>query len=218
MHLGDAYRVKPELRALVVFTEQDILLDPPSRSSTGVSCRNLLIYLAPPAQEKVISLFHFALKPGGLLLLGSAESPGSLEGRFTAIAKVERIYRKALTGPVTGSAMFRTGPDMPRPGLRQPPRVAASAKIGLAAEICRQSLIDAFAPASILINETRECLYAVGPIGDFLDLSRGYPPDDMLDLVPAGLRMRLVSGLVQRQPRSPFGSMVVWTGMVVASR
>ncbi len=115
----------------------------------------------------MISLSIFALKPGGLLLLGSAESPGSLEGRFTAIAKVERIYRKALTGPVTGSAMFRTGPDMPRPGLRQPPRVAASAKIGLAAEICRQSLIDAFAPASILINETRECLYAVGPIGIF---------------------------------------------------
>ncbi|MCA3640300.1 MAG: response regulator [Methylobacterium sp.] len=203
VHLGGAYRVKPELRALVVFTEQDILVDPPFSKLDWVSCRNLLIYLGPQAQERVISLIHFALKPGGLLLLGSAESPGTLDGRFTALAKPERIYKKVLTGPVTGSGAFRTGPELPRPGLRHSPRVAAGAKVGIAADICRQSLIDAFAPASILINEARECLYAVGPIGDFLDLSRGYPPDDMLDLVPAGLRMRLLSFLTPATGKEP---------------
>lgn len=194
--LGDAFRVKPDLRGLVVFTEQDILVDPPFSRLDWISCRNLLIYLAPPTQEKVISLMHFALKPGGLLLLGSAEAPGPLEGRFTAVAKAERIYRKASIGPVTGSGVFRTGLDWQRPGGRPPHRATSTAKTGLAAEICRQSLIDAFVPPSILINAARECLYSVGSIGDFVDLSRGYPPEDVMDIVPPGLRIRLVSALV----------------------
>ena len=70
------YRVSPELRATVVFTVQDVLADPPFSRLDLVSCRNLLIYLRPEAQAKVISLFHFALREGGILLLGSSETLG----------------------------------------------------------------------------------------------------------------------------------------------
>ena len=87
------YRVSPELRAAVVFTVQDVLADPPFSRLDLVSCRNLLIYLRPEAQAKVVSLFHFALREGGILLLGSSETAGDIEGRFEVISKSERLYR-----------------------------------------------------------------------------------------------------------------------------
>ncbi|HSJ78953.1 MAG TPA: chemotaxis protein CheB, partial [Erythrobacter sp.] len=87
------YRVTPSLRGSVVFTVQDVLTDPPFSRMDIVSCRNLLIYLKPEAQAKVIGLFHFALRKEGLLLLGMAESPGDITGQFAVLHKAERIYR-----------------------------------------------------------------------------------------------------------------------------
>jgi two-component system CheB/CheR fusion protein len=88
------YKISPELRALVIFTVQDVLTDPPFSRIDLVSCRNLLIYLRPDAQAKVISLFHFALRDGGLLLLGGSETAGEIDGGFEVISKSERLYRR----------------------------------------------------------------------------------------------------------------------------
>ena len=89
-----SYRVSPELRASVVFTVQDLLADPPFARLDFVSCRNLLIYLRPEAQAKVAAVFHFALREGGLLLLGNAEAIGAADGRFAVVSKPERLYRR----------------------------------------------------------------------------------------------------------------------------
>src|SRR6201987_4661665 len=89
-----SYRVVPELRGTVVFTTQDVLADPPFSRLDLISCRNLLIYLRPEAQEKVLLLFHFALRDGGVLMLGSSETVGSLDDRFEPISKTQRIYRQ----------------------------------------------------------------------------------------------------------------------------
>ena len=88
------YRVVSELRGVVVFTVQDVLADPPFSRLDLISCRNLLIYLRPEAQEKVLLLFHFALGEGGVLMLGGSETVGSLDGRFEPISKAQRIYRQ----------------------------------------------------------------------------------------------------------------------------
>ena len=81
------YRVVPELRGVVVFTAQDVLADPPFSRLDLISCRNLLIYLRAEAQEKVILLFHFALREGGVLFLGGSETVGSVDDRFEPISK-----------------------------------------------------------------------------------------------------------------------------------
>src|SRR6202011_287721 len=101
------YRISAELRSSVVFTVHDVLADPPFARLDFVSCRNLLIYLLPEAQAKVISIIHFALREGGLLLVGEAESVGVADGRFVAISKPQRIYLRlggALTGDVGASS------------------------------------------------------------------------------------------------------------------
>src|ERR1700728_4454630 len=82
-----SFRISAELRASAVFTVQDVLADPPFARLDFISCRNLLIYLRPEAQAKVLSVFHFALREAGLLLLGSSETVGNFEGRFQLISK-----------------------------------------------------------------------------------------------------------------------------------
>src|SRR6185437_2100760 len=87
------YRIVPELRGLVVFATQDVLADPPFSRLDLISCRNLLIYLRPEAQEKILLLFDFALRESGILFLGGSETVAGLADRFEPISKAHRIYR-----------------------------------------------------------------------------------------------------------------------------
>src|SRR5580658_8524062 len=112
------YRVLPELRAMVVFTVQDILSDPPFARLDLISCRNLLIYLGTDAQANIAGLFHFALREGGVLLLGTTETIGDADGRFEIVSKADRLFRRiGLSRP--GEFGFARGfGDAARPPAR----------------------------------------------------------------------------------------------------
>ncbi len=181
------YRVSPELRAVVVFTVQDVLADPPFSRLDMISCRNLLIYLLAEAQAKVISLFRFALVERGILLLGSSETIGSMEGKFEVIAKSERIYRHigharagelgAILAAADGTRLLaRSGPGQP------PSRDAAYA------ELCRRVVLETYAPAAVLITRGYEQRYALGPIDRYLRVAPGAPTHDLLAMARPGLR------------------------------
>ena len=134
---GHGYRVHPDLRASVVFTVQDLLTDPPFSRLNVVSCRNLMIYLGPEAQVQAINLFHFALKEGGALLLGTAEAVNEADGRFrlvqeAALGRAQLCCRRAghatrsfrhkrRFGHCHGSATGCAGRAVP-PGRARPPR------------------------------------------------------------------------------------------------
>jgi len=190
------YRVSPELRAMVIFTVQDLLADPPFSRLDMISCRNLLIYLGAEAQEKVISVFHFALRESGLLLLGSAETISSLGGPFETVYKQERLYRHTgLSGP--GDVSF---PMSTADGVRLPMRTALvpalSRQIGLA-DLCRRLVMESYAPAAVLINRKRECLFSLGPIDHYLKVAPGHPIHDLLAMARDGLRTKLRSVIHQ---------------------
>jgi two-component system, chemotaxis family, CheB/CheR fusion protein len=190
------YRILPELRATVVFTVQDVLADPPFSRLDMVSCRNLLIYLRPEAQSKIISLFHFALREGGILLLGNSETIGDATGRFEVISKSERVYRhigRARPGDLGFS--IGTG-DAPRIPVR-PGQAPAPSRQAALAELCRRMVMEAFAPAAILINRKHECLYFLGPTDRYLRVAPGHPSHDLLAMVPKDLRARLRSAIQQ---------------------
>lgn len=191
-----AYRVVPDLRASVIFTVQDVLTDPPFSRLDMISCRNLLIYLQPEAQQKVISLFHFALREGGILLLGSSETVGNTDGRFEMISKPERLYRhlaRSLPGELGFSTNTADGVRSPaRPGQGQAPSRQA-----VLADLCRRLVLETYAPAAILINRKHECLYSLGPTDRYLRVVPGHPSNDVVAMAREGVGARLALAIQQ---------------------
>ncbi len=184
------YRIAPSLRGDVVFTVQDLLVNPPFSRMDLVSCRNLLIYLNPEAQANVISLFHFALREGGILILGSSETVGKAAGRFEVIAKNERFYRHvARSRP--GEPGFPFSFDEALPRLTALGRDGMQARQSSLAEICARAVLASHAPAAVLINRQRQVLFSMGPTNRYLQLAAGYASHDLLAMAVPALRRKL---------------------------
>jgi len=202
-HDEDGYRVSGALRAMVVFSVQDILRDPPFSRLDMISCRNVLIYLGPEAQTKALSLFGFALRPGGLLLLGSAETTGASEGRFALVEKAARLYRQvgrsrdAEAGRTPGgeSVTALATSTGPLSALPQPSRSSTLA------DLCRRLVLEYFAPAAMLIDAQGHCVYSMGPTDRYLQNPKGYPTSDPIAMVPPGMRTKL-KGALQKARKS----------------
>ena len=195
---GHTYQVVRELRESVVFTRQNLLSDPPYSRLDLVSCRNLLIYLNPEAQRKVLSLFHFALLEGGVLFLGSSETVATSTERFEPISKKYRLYRH-VSRSQPGEVEFPQA-------VREPGRVAADSHAQQAAprrpgfaELSQRTLLDAYAPASVLINARHEGLYYSGASDRYLKLAAGEDTRDVLTLAREGLRAKLRTAIQRAQ-------------------
>ena len=190
------YRISAELRSNVVFTVHDVLADPPFARLDFVSCRNLLIYLLPEAQAKVIAIIHFALREGGLLLVGDAETVGVADGRFAVISKPHRIYRRVGGARPGDFGLSSNAGDGSRLRARPGTVSAPSRQIELA-ELCRRMVLEAYGPAAVLINRKLECLYYHGPVDRYLKVVSGRPVNDVIAMAREGVRAKLRSA-VQR--------------------
>ena len=188
-----SYRIVPELRGLVVFTTQDVLADPPFSRLDLVSCRNLLIYLRPEAQRKILQLFDFALCEGGILLLGGSETVAGLDDRFEPISKTHRIYRH-IGSARAANADFPLGTGGLIASAAGPLRRTTGAS---PRDLTQQALLDAYAPASVLINRKGECLYYSGATDRYLRVAAGEPSRDLLAMVREGLRGKLRAAIRQ---------------------
>ena len=216
-----SYRVVPELREVVVFTVQDVLADPPFSRLDLISCRNLLIYLRSEAQQKVLLLFHFALREGGVLMLGNSETLGSLDDRFEPISKTQRIYRqigRSRPGEVDFPIGAGAGARAIWPGAPHP----AAARGISAGDLTQRLLLETYAPASILINRKRECLYFSGPTDRYLRVAAGEPSRDLLAMAREGLRNKLRAAIQQASRENALaiatGAQASFGGSAVAVR
>ncbi len=189
---SNGYRISSELRENLLFTVQDVLADPPFSRLDFISCRNLLIYLAPEAQAKVMDIFHFALREGELLLLGGAETVSEANGRFTAIAKNERVFRHMTRGRPVDAGF--PGGDGVRLLARQERELSPSRRKSLA-DLCQRLLLENFSTAAVLINRMGECLYTLGPTDRYLSLAQGRPTHNLLAMAHRGLTIRLRSAI-----------------------
>lgn len=186
----DGYRVTPDLRASVIFTVQDVLSDPPFSRLDMICCRNLMIYLGPDAQAKVISLFDFALRKGGVLVLGTSETLNSEDGRFEALSKSDRVFRKIGRGRPTAFAF--SAYEIGHGKLSAPAGlVSAAAHQQAIAELCATVISDSYAPAAVLIDRKFKCLFFIGPIGRYLRIAPGQPTIDLLAMAHPDLRAKL---------------------------
>jgi two-component system, chemotaxis family, CheB/CheR fusion protein len=203
------YRVKREIRDMILFAMHDLLKDPPFSRLDLVSCRNLLIYLNRDAQGQVFDIFHFALRPEGKLFLGNSENVEEITGLFEAVDKKHRLYVRKdahrVTFPVPAgrispsSAM--TDPGVP-PNMTTHPSAYEEFKLPampLAASPAdlHLRLIERLAPPSIVVNRTYDIVHLSRSAGKYLKISGGEPSANLLKLIHPKLRTALRTLLSQ---------------------
>lgn len=195
---GTGFQISPELRRMIVFAPHNLVRDAPFTKLDLISCRNLLIYLQPLAQKKVLSLFQFSLKTGGILFLGPSESPGDLAEEFDTLDNQWKLYRKrrdvhlAADMRLPLSAGF-TGlrPVMPR--LPSPDLSVADGQLIRVYD----AVLESYIPPSFLLNSRRELVHSFAGAGRFLRIRDGRHTLDVLDMVDEELRIPL-AGALQR--------------------
>lgn len=186
---GDGYRVSKRLRETVVFALQNVISDAPFSRLDLISCRNLMIYLEPGIQRRMIEMFHFALAPDGVLFLGPSESGERPERLFAPLSKSHRIYRKADT-PRSLQGSFPIVPSRDRHPATGYKREPATYRMSID-EIAKRVLLDRFVPATVLINTQLEVQYFYGPVRDYLDFPAGEPSSSLAEIAQEGLRRRV---------------------------
>ncbi|HYY43502.1 MAG TPA: CheR family methyltransferase, partial [Pyrinomonadaceae bacterium] len=196
---GQYYRVKRELREMVLFAPHNILRDPPFSKLNLVSCRNLLIYINRQMQERIIEIFHFALKPGGFLFLGTSESADGLTDLFVPVEKKHRIFKRR-----DGDSTFKSAPGLPEPGSWQvraatltpaPPPGATDEPFSFGEMHYR--MLEAFAPPSVLVNADYDIVHLSEQAGRYLRFAGGDPSRNLLKVAHPELRAELRSLLIR---------------------
>ncbi len=207
---GGVYQVVPELRQMVVFAAHDVIKDAPFTRVDLITCRNLLIYLQPAAQQKVLSLFHFALNRGGALFLGPSETIGPLAHDFETVDKRWQVYRKQTDVRMPVEARLR-----PPPRTMIPPLAPSASRYSVAQLLgTYDALLDDVMPPSLLVSDQGELVHSFGGASRFLRVRDGRQGLDVLDVVDSELRMVLVGGL-KRALSEP--AAIVFKGVRVGS-
>jgi len=186
---ADAYQVKQEIRETILFTPQNLIADPPFSRVDLISCRNLLIYLEPDAQQRVFELFHFSLNPKRFLFLGRSESTDPDSTQFHEISKAWRIYQRSpAVGPGVSGYRFS-----PRTVRREefPPASRGGVRNKGYAELVNATLLAEHHAASILVNASHQVLYVSGAADEYLSQPAGEPTGNLLDMAREGLRLKL---------------------------
>ena len=187
---GARARISKNVRDTVVFAKQNILTDPPFSRLDLIVCRNLFIYLEASVQEKLIGLFHYALKPGGFLFLGSAESIGRSCGFFKPLSgKNCKIYKRTGQEKPIGTAYSFNLSSARRDGARAGKTPLQCDKAIEA--IAQKAMLEKFAPAAVVITASQDILYYNGPTADYLAQPGGAPTHNILNLVPENIRNRM---------------------------
>jgi two-component system, chemotaxis family, CheB/CheR fusion protein len=193
-------RISSQIRKQVVFAQQNILRDPPFTKVALISCRNLLIYLQADTQKKVMALLHFALQPGGYLLLGTSETIGDRENAFETVNAKMRIFKKRVDSTPSIAAAVGGPPSVPRPsngsGARPPFEIPANKKDHEKIwDAVSARLMAEFEATCLVLNAKHEVLHSFGEPERFLTVRSGQASLSILKLVPRALSLALSSAL-----------------------
>lgn len=190
--------MRRELRARVLFAHHNLIKDPPFSHLDFVSCRNVLIYLNRTAQARTLEMLHFALEPGGYLLLGTAESVDG-SNFFATVDKEHHLYQSRAVPRVVALR-----PSAPLPGLPEPrigPAIAdarnAEPRTRLGPIDLHQRLLEEYAPPSLVVDETNALVHLSERAGRYIEMRGGEPSLNLLQLARPELRVPLRTALFQ---------------------
>jgi len=194
---GNGYRVSKDLREMVVFARQSLIMDPPFTKLDLLSCRNLLIYLSAELQKKLMPIFHYCLNPAGILLLGSAETIGTFSNLFSPLEGTTRLFRRleatlatervdfpSSSTPRTAGVAGETNAEPAEALKAPPPNLQALADRAIALRL---------SPPVVLTNDKGDIVYIAGRTGKYLELPVGKANMNIFAMAREGLRYELSS-------------------------
>ncbi len=200
---ANGYQISQAIRESIVFAPHNLIRDAPFTKMDLITCRNLLIYFQPQAQKTVLTLFHFALKPGGTLFLGSSESPGGLLDEFDTIDEHAKIYRKRRDLGLPRDLKL----PIPRSGTLSRPAAPLTRRAVVNPQLLSvyDRLLDRFMPPGFLIDDQGQLVDTFGGADAFLKIKPRRPTQTLLDLLGDQMRV-VVSGALHRVRRDNEGA------------
>ena len=182
----DGYRINTGIREMVVFAKHNIILHPPFTKIDILTCRNLLIYLDTELQKKLLNLFYYSLNPQGYMMLGTAETPGTLGHFFTNVDAKLKIYKRSDTKQVPELLNFPSSFTRNKPTSIDIPNTAIST-LNIQA-VADQLMLHDFSPPGVLVNEKGDIIYISGRTGKYLEPSVGKANMNIFAMLREGLR------------------------------
>jgi len=194
------YRVRKEIREMVIFAPQNLIMDPPFTKLDILTCRNLLIYLAPEMQKRLLPLFHYSLNPGGILFLGNAEAVGSFTDQFAPIIAKSRIFRRIES---TLRPEPRDFPPAFASITRSETDVRDASKLPLSLQVLADQLVlQRYAPPAVLVNDKGDIFYVSGRTGKYLEPAAGKANWNIFAMAREGLRLEIAGAFRKALCRS----------------
>ena len=193
---NNSYRIRKVIRERVIFALQNVIKDPPFTKLDMVSCRNLLIYLESDTQKKIFNLFHYALKPGGILILGTSETVGSLSSLFKSVSKQYKVFLRQKSEDPFKVQISKMPQDLVL-GLSE------RKKVEMEMPKIRPSTLDAanrvfleqLTPPGLIVNHRGDIVFIHGEVGPFMELPPGRPSKNALLMARDGLKIELATAL-----------------------
>ncbi len=189
---GGFYRINKLIRDILVFSEQDVIKDPPFSKLDLISCRNLLIYMGPELHKKLIPLFHYSLNPGGYLFLGTSESVGDNLALFSTLNRAAKLFQRKDDGPPRRLHLARFLPPAVDRKMAPPAPGDAAAQFRALTE---RTLLQNYVSVGALVNDRGDILYLHGRTGRYLEPAPGEAGLNILKMARQGLRPALTTAL-----------------------
>ncbi len=191
---GDYYRIKEEIRETAIFSVQNVLKDPPFSRLNLLSCRNLLIYFDSETQKKLFPLFHYALSPNGILMLGSSESTGEFTQFFEPLDKKWKIFsKKEVPISLKNRIHFPSEPTFQENAEKPSHPPPKKPKQKNFVQITQNVILEQFSPSAVLVDSEGTILHIEGRVGKYLEQPSGPPSLNVLDQAREGLHIELSS-------------------------
>jgi len=188
---AEGFRITPGIREMVVFAPHNAIKDPPFTKLDILSCRNLLIYLEQDLQKKLMLLFNYSLTPGGIMILGTAETIGNQSDMFKEVNSKLKIFRRTSSQITTDLIDFPS--SFSRKGVTKIEKKSSQLSPDNIQVIADQVLLQRFAPASVLVNNKGDIIYMTGKIGKYLEPVAGKANWNIHAMAKDGLRQDLTS-------------------------
>ncbi len=195
---GDGFRVRKAIREMVLFAQHDVILDPPFTRLDVLCCRNLLIYFNAALQRRLVPLFHYSLRPGGILVLGGSETVGQAKSMFAPLSPNSRIYRRSDGATDAGWVDFPVNryrssrPSKQESNLTEPINAPPNLQ-----SLADHLLLQEFSPPAVLVNGRGDIVYISGRTGKYLEPAAGRANWNIHVMARPAIRSQLAAALRQ---------------------